>query len=507
MKTIAPSLRYPQRKKLWVTLFSAVTLLSACTMGPDYQRPDQTQLNLPAHYAGAPAQLSSAAVEREWWKIFADQDLNQLVSTALFNNTDLRQAAARVEQSNAVLDEIAGALYPEVHATANTTRSRASQVSGTLPPGSPYLRNSRNIGLSTSFELDFWGRLRRAKEGARDSALATQYGQANVEISLIKSVVNNYFLLRALDAEILVTEDTLKTREQGIKIAQGRLQAGLASGLDVEQAKGAHAAAVVQLTTLRRQRGTTANLLAQLSGQLGLEIPPSQAKDLPVLPQTPVGLPSDLLNARPDVMQAEATLAAANANIGYAKAALFPAISLTGNFGRQSQQMGDLFSNAAKVWSIGPYLDLPLFDAGIRLARVDQANAQQKQALEAYIGTLRTAFTEVRDGLVSAEALSQAEDALIAQSQAAQKALQLAEARYRSGFSAYLTLLDAQRTANDATLALIATRQARLANSVNLYAALGGGWKPADDTFLTGNIAAASSDKSESAPKNEQTFP
>ncbi len=486
MNKLRKSVMGPRFKTL-LPILSLSTLLGACAVGPDYERPSVQSMGLPTSYqTQAASQTNTAAIERAWWTTLNDNVLNGLIEAALQNNTDLRRAAANIEYAQAAYQEATGALYPSVHGSANNTRSRASQASSTLPPGSPSLRNSRSVALSSNFEIDFWGKLRRARESAQESLLATEYARDNLELGLVKNITNNYILLRSLDAQISITENTIQTRQKSTQIVQGRQKAGLASGLDMAQAEGAEAAAHTLVANLRKERSSTLHRLALLSGQLDLDIPPGKLDDLPLPPPPPVGLPSELLNARPDIKQAEALLASANAQIGVAKAALFPSISLTGNFGRQSQEMSQLFTNSAKFWSFGPSLDLAIFDAGIRLARIDQANAAQKQALESYIGSIRTAFTEVRDNLATGEELANIETSSQAQMKAAERALELAQARYQAGFSPYISVLDAQRTANDAALALLAARQNQLSNAVNLYAVLGGGWqnksKPSTDT-------------------------
>jgi multidrug efflux system outer membrane protein len=448
-------------------------LLAGCALGPDYRRPEAA---LPGQFAEAPASEPGPAIQRNWWMQFNDPVLDELVAKALAANTDVQAAAARVEEADAVLRETGGALFPEVDLGANAKRSRSSTVAGTLPSGSEPLRNNFNSALSTSFELDFWGKLRRASEAARAQALGTRYGRDTVELTLVGNIVRGYLTLRALDAQLAVSRASLDSREASLRITRSRLQGGLASELDVRQAEAASAALRAQIATLGEQRATTEHLLARLTGQLDLALAPADLRQLPALPLPPAGLPSALLEERPDVRQAEASLVAANASIGVAKAALFPSITLTGSFGSESKDLSDLFSSAARIWSLGLGLDLPIFDAGKRAARLDQASAQQKQALAAYIGAVRGAFTEVRDALAAVSQRREADQALQQQVAASTRALELAEARYRAGYSAYIEVLDAQRTANDAALSLIANRQSSLSAAVDLYAALGGGW-------------------------------
>ncbi len=465
----------PSRPVL-ATLVSAL-LLSGCMTGQDYVRPT---VALPERYAAAQDAVRDvapgAAVARGWWKQFNDEQLNALVERALVENTSVQRAAARIEQADGVLREVGAALFPDVGLGAAASRSRISGVGAPVPAGAPLYRKNFQTSISTSFELDFWGKLRRASEAARAQALGTRYAKDTVELTLVSQLVGSYLNLRALDAQLALSRDTLATRRDNADILRARAQRGLASDLEVEQARGAVAAIEAQIADLARSRGIAENQLGLLTGQLDLAIAPGDLRNLPLPPLPPAGLPSSLLDARPDIRQAEAELASANAQIGVAKAALYPSISLTGNYGSQSRELSDLFSGPANIWSLGIGLDLPLFDAGKRSARVDQASAQQKQALAGYIAAVRSAFTDVRDALVASAQYAHGATALQAQVDAATRSLALAQKRYDAGYSRYLEVLDAQRTANEASLALVRTRQAQLAEVVNLYAALGGGW-------------------------------
>jgi outer membrane protein, multidrug efflux system len=447
--------------------------LSGCMVGPDYLRPDTT---LPDSYgARLPAQ-PGAAVARGWWKHFNDDTLDALIERALADNTDVQRAAARIEQADAVLREAGAALLPEVGLGAAAGRTRSSGVAAPVQQGASLYRNNFQTSLSTSFELDFWGKLRRASEAARALALGTRYAKDTVELTLVSQLIGNYLNLRALDAQLALSRDTLATRRQNVDILRARAQRGLSTELEFQQALGAVAAIDAQVADLTRNRQLAQNQLGLLTGQLDLAIAPGDLRGMPLPPLPPSGLPSSLLDARPDVRQAEADLAAANAQIGVAKAALYPSISLTGSYGTQSRELSDLFSGPANIWSLGIGLDLPLFDAGKRSARVDQASAQQKQALAGYVAAVRGAFTDVRDALVGVEQYASSINALQAQADAATRSLEFAQKRYDAGYSRYLEVLDAQRTANDASLALVRARQGQMVEVVNLYAALGGGW-------------------------------
>lgn len=451
---------------------ACAALLSGCMVGPDYVRPS---VDLPAQY-GATDTAAPAAVARGWWKQFNDDTLNALVDQALADNSDVQRAAARIEQADALLREAGAALFPDVGLEAGASRSRISGVGAPIPAGAPLYRKNFQTAIATSFELDFWGKLRRASEAARAQALGTRYAKDTVELTLVSQVTGNYLNLRALDAQLALSRDTLATRRENADILRTRVARGLTNELELQQALGAQAQIEAQIADLSRSRALVENQLALLTGRLGQQIAPGDLRSLPLPPLPPAGLPSSLLDARPDVRQAESELASANALIGVAKAALYPSISLTGNYGSQSRELSDLFSGPSNIWSLGLSLDLPLFDGGRRSARVDQASAQQKQALAGYVSAIRNAFTDVRDALVSAEQYALSVEALQKQADAAARSLQLAQKRYDAGYSRYLEVLDAQRTANEASLALVRSRQGQLAEVVNLYAALGGGW-------------------------------
>jgi multidrug efflux system outer membrane protein len=453
-----------------------LAVLTGCAVGPDYHRPE---VDLPAQYAeAAKTDKHATTATREWWKLFNDPLLDDLVSRAFARNYDLQQAAARIEEATGVMREAGAAQYPEVDLGAVGTRSRMSQLTANPPPSSyQIITRDYKPQLSSAFELDFWGKLRRASEAARAQALGSEYGKGVVELTLAGSVAQTYLALRSLDAQIAVSQETLTARSDSFDITNARFSSGLASGLDVEQSRGAKAAAEAQIADLRQQRALAEHQLAVLTATPDLVIPAGDLRGLPVPPLPPAGLPSDLLEARPDIRAAEQQLIAANARIGVAKAALFPTISLTGNAGSESGALADLFKSGAGIWGLGVGLNFPIFAAGKYSARVDQASAQQKQVLAAYQQAILNGFREVRDALSTTTQRAVGETALDTQRQAAVEALRLANVRYASGYSPYLEVLDAQRTANDATLAYIRNRQSRLATAVDLFKALGGGWR------------------------------
>jgi multidrug efflux system outer membrane protein len=383
-----------------------------------------------------------------------------------------------VREAEAVLRETGAAFYPEVTGAYSAARNRVSERT-TPPPQAtfPLERSQHSLTASTSFELDFWGRFARAGEAAQAALLGSRFSYDVVELSLAGAIAQAYFALRSLDAQITVLDATLKVRQDSLNIAKARAEAGLASELDVHQAQGALSDALAQRREAGRNRALVERQIAQLAGRLDLKLAPADLFSLPLPPTPPPGLPSALLDRRPDIRSAEETLVAANAQIGVARAALFPTVSLTGALGAQSAELSNLLSSGAGIWSLGFGLALPIFDAGRREARVEQAEARREQALASYQRSIETAFREVSDALVNVEQSTGTEADLMARLEAARNALELSTLRYESGYSPYLEVLDAQRTANEAELAFVRNRQARLAFSVDLMKALGGGWK------------------------------
>ncbi|NML27603.1 efflux transporter outer membrane subunit [Zoogloea dura] len=450
--------------------------LSGCALGPDYVRPAE-QVGLPAAYTEQAAlpTADTPALAGRWWSLFGDPQLDTLVDQALVSSPDARSAAARIEEGDALLRQVNAALLPQVDANAGVSRSRTILPNANPPSG--LVRTTDKLGLSTSFELDIWGKLRRASEAARAQALGTRYASETVSLSLAASVTQAYLNLRAIDAQLLAVRDSVSSQARSTQLARIRFDSGYVSQLDVQQAEGALATYTAAQLQLEKSRALAENLIGLLVGQPGLRIAAGDLARLPVPPVPPTGLPSALLEGRPDVRKAETDLIAANAKIGVAKAALFPSITLTGSYGRESRELSDLFSPAAMVWSVGAGLTQPIFEGGRLRAQVDQISAQQKQSLESYRKTVQTAFREVNDALVAVRFNGEAEDAYSTALKAAQSALKLAQARYDSGYSPFLEVLSAQRTANDATVAWVQNRQARLSSSVDLFKALGGGWQ------------------------------
>ena len=450
---------------------AAIGLIGGCAVGPDYQRP---QAPLPQQFAAANS-ASQQQMQARWWQQFNDPQLNQLVADALEHNTDVQRALARVEETDALLREATATLWPQLDLQAGGSRSRVS-TTGANPVTTPVRNNFRGV-FSTSYELDFWGKARRAEEVARAQSQASRFAREALNLTLAGSVVQGYLTLRAQDAQIQTLQSSLASRQQALDLTSRRARGGVAAELDVQQATLSVANLQRQLLALQQQRAMTEQQLGLLSGKPGQGIAAGDLRSLPQPATPPAGLPSQLLESRPDVRQAEAELIAANARIGVAKAALFPSISLTGNYGGESQELGDLLKAGSRIWSAGIGLNLPLFDFGKLAARTDQVTAQQKQVLAGYQRAVQNAFVDVNNALIRLRGAADSEAAAQQAADAAGKSLQLAELRYKSGYSAFLEVLVAQGNANDAALALIQEKRDRLLATVELYKALGGGWQ------------------------------
>jgi multidrug efflux system outer membrane protein len=468
-----------------LTALAVSALLAGCAVGPDYKRP---AAGLPAAYPGAAqtaaGQTPAAPIAADWWTLYNDDTLNGLVSGALHNNVDLQRAVAQIEQAQAVLEETSSALFPEVDLNASSSRSRISGLNAQpIFAGQPQISTANRLSLSTAFELDFWGKLRRGSESARAEVLSSRYARDVTALSLAGTVSQSYFTLRSLDAQIEVSKNTLKIRNESLEMVKNRSAGGLATELDLNQAQASRADAALQLRDQQRQRALVEHQLAVLTGKLDLSIPPGDLDHLPVPASPPVGLPSSLVQRRPDVQQAEQALIAANANIGVAKADQLPTFSLTGEFGGSSRALSDILKAGARIWSVGLAGVLPVIDSGKYKARTRQAEALRDQALADYRKSLQTAFQEVADALTNVSQTREAAADIDVKLKAARNALRLSDIRYKAGYSAYLEVLDAERTANDAALQLVQNRQALLSYSVDLMKALGGGWSPGDSAL------------------------
>ena len=460
--------------KHFLFFFILINLISCTLIGPDYKRPE---INLPNTYHQESNKENVVTDLNNWWKLYEDPLLNELIDKALIKNTDINAAIARLEEADAYLKQVGAALIPSVDLTSQANRTKATE-NGTVPSSfvKPYRKNF-NVQLGTSFELDFWGRLRRAKESARAEYISSQYSKDTVILSLQSTLVSNYLLLRSIDSQIFMLKDNVGYRKENVELTRKRLESGLISALDMHQSEAALNNLSAQLSDLVRQREIISNQLILLTGDMNLNIAESKLDSLITPPIPPANMPSSLLELRPDIKEAEQIMIAANANIGVAKAALFPNIALTANFGRESAELKNIDKTGSNIWGIGLGLTLPIFDAGRTQAKVYQATAKQKEALSYYESSVQNAFKEVNNALVSLKEYTEQENDLKLTQDAAKKAMDIASNRYKAGYSSYLEYLDAQRVYNDASIAYIQKRQLRLMASVELFKSLGGGWQ------------------------------
>lgn len=467
---------------------AAVSLVAGCmTVGPDYQRPGQP---LPDRFLqGTEAGQASTLLEVEWWRRFRDPILDGLVDKALGYNTDIVAAMARIDEADAVYKEAFGGSLPQVDGSGRAQRGR---IQFPLAPEGFVVTNSVTASVAANYEIDFWGRMRRTREAARAGAVGSRHGADVTRMSVAAGVAQAYITLRALDEQIRLAERTLASRDEQLKVIRIQFEGGTASSLDFQQARGLRADAVVQLRELQRQRGVAQTQIALLTGEPGAILTVDGSDDplsrLPVPPVAPPGLPSTLLERRPDIRLAEENLVAANAQIGVAKAAMLPSISLTGGLGGQSQTLASLFDASNRIWNIGFGLGLPIFNGGALAARTEQAEARKRQLIAAYQGAIQHAFKEVSDALVSASAAQVSEGDVAERAQAAKEAAGLAKDRYEGGYSAYIESLDAERTLFAAQQQVIVNRQARLTYAVDLYRAMAGGWSDRADAAVPGDI-------------------
>ena len=445
-------------------------LLGGCTLGPDYVRPE-----LPKAEVFPAAGKGGAAVRAEWWKSLGDPELDALVAKALAANADLRVAVGRVEQAAAVLGETEGAALPQVDAVGGVNASKLSEgaYNQNLATTGRH-RTSARGGLSTSFELDFWGKLRRAEESARAQLLGAREARRMVELSVGASVVRAYAALRAADAQSLAAQEVFAARDEEAAIIAKRAAVGAAGPQEIAQAEVARSAAVTALADARRTRAAAEHLLGMLTGQPALTIVARRQDGLRLPAPVAPGLPADLLASRPDVVAAEQVLVAANARIGYVKAARFPSFTLTGAIGSESRELNALFDGATATSSLGVDLRYPLFDFGRGAARVEGAVAEQHQAAAAYEKAFLNACREVRDALVDVRETAASASAAARRALAAEDAYRIATVRSREGQAGPMELLAARRLRAESQVAVAKVRQDRLAAQVDLVRALGG---------------------------------
>jgi multidrug efflux system outer membrane protein len=468
-------------RRLTLSAVGAI-LCVGCTVGPNYNRP---AVAVPASFR-APEPLTpdqgDSLANLKWFDVFKDEQLQSLIRTALQHNFDLRVAMARVEEARAGLGIVRSNQFPQFGAQGGVDINRLSRDGATPIPTELLSSQNRNFGSASlgllSYEIDIWGKLRRATESARASLLSAEENRKAVVTTLISDVATAYLTLRELDYTREISERTLRTREQSLELTQSRQQGGVSTLLDFRQAQQLVDTAAQTIPVIQQQIEQTENQIRLLLGDSpGTVVRGKDFMSQGLPPAVPPGLPSELLERRPDIRAAEDNLIAANAQIGVAKAQYFPTLSLSGALGGQSTQLAALFAGPNTIWSLAPQVTQPIFTAGRLKSNVRLAQAQTEEALVQYEKTVQTAFYEVSNGLIAHQRVRESREEQEALVEALQDRLRLAYIRYRGGVDTQLDALDADRDLFTAELDLAAIRLNESLTVVQLYKALGGGWQ------------------------------
>jgi multidrug efflux system outer membrane protein len=456
-----------------ITWTTGLLLLAGCAIGPDYRRPEITA---PPAWQVDTKQAQDTA-NTAWWEQFHDPALNGLIATALKENYDLRAATARVEEFYGRYGATRADLFPQIGYGASGARVQATEK-GPIPitSGTRSLYNSYEAQFSASWEIDLWGKLRRATEAAKADLMAAEDVRSGVILSLVTSVATAYVDLRSLDRQLEIARQTAKSREESVKLFQLRFDGGNISEMELSQVKSEYYVALAAIPDLEKRVRQQENLISLLTGTNPGPIGRGKTINDIALPAVPAGLPSDLLVRRPDIRQAEQQLIAANARIGVAKAQYFPTISLTGLFGSASTELSDLFSGPAKTWNYAGALAGPIFTAGKIKGTVKAAQAIQQEALFFYEQAVRNGFREFEDALIDQDRTRLQLNAQAKQVEALATYARLARLRYENGYTSYIEVLDAERSLFNSQISYAQTQDTLLRALINLYRTSGGGW-------------------------------
>ena len=458
--------------RIFCAIFLA--LLTGCvTVGPDYKRP---AVDTPPAWRFEEKEARDLA-DTAWWEQFNDPVLNSLIATAFQENKDLLIATGRIEEFFGRYFSTRGDQFPSAGGDADAFRQRLSEKNTVQPiDGRNNSFNFYEAFLGASWEIDFWGKFRRATEAARGELLATEEARRTVVLTLVSAVAAAYVDIRVLDKQLDITQRTAESRKGTLDLFQLRLQNGIISEVDLSQAESEYEDALARIPDIERAIGQTENALSVLLGRNPGAIPRGLTIDKLVLPTVPAGVPSELLERRPDIRQAEQLLIAANARIGVAKSLYFPTISLTGAFGTASTSLSNLFTAGSRAWDFGIPLSVPLFTAGRIGGEVKAAEAAQKQAVYSYQQTIQNAFREVEDALIDRRKSGQRLEALGRQLKALNNYARLARYRYDEGYTSYLEVLDAERSLFNIELTHTSSQNALFRSLIGIYKAMGGGW-------------------------------
>ncbi len=463
------------RRSHLLTLFIVTVALFGCMMGPNYKRPE---VESPQIWRFEDKEAKDVA-NTAWWDQFNDPVLNDLILTALKENKDVKIAAAKVEQFIGQYGTTRAALFPQINAGAEYGRERVSELTGTTPlenVGASPTFNSSQLFLNASWEIDLWGKLRRATEAARADLLSTEEARRTVILTLVTSVASTYIDLRDLDKQLEIARQTAKSREESYNLFKLRFEGGVISELELNQVKSEYEQALSTIPQFEKSIAQTENSLSILLGRNPGAIARGKTIDQLTLPAVPSGLPSDILTNRPDIRQAEQNLISANANIGVAKSLYFPSISLTGLLGLASNDLSDLFKGPAKNWSWAVPASMPIFTAGNIAGQVKSAEATQQQALVNYEKSIQEAFREVDDALIDQKKSREQIEAQGRQVASLRDYARIARLRYDNGYTSYIEVLDAERSLFNAELSYAQTQGTLFLALVNIYKSMGGGW-------------------------------
>jgi len=469
------------RTPFYIGIAVAAVMLAGCTVGPNYKRP---QVAVPENFRAPeplPESQGASLADLKWFEVYRDPQLDDLIKVALVENYDLRDAVARVDEARANLGITRSNQFPQLSASGSMNLTRISRGAYSIPESIPINQNI-NYGAAAlnllSFQIDLWGQLRRATEAARANLLNADWNRKTVITTVVSQVATDYFELLELDSELRISQSTLVSRQESLKLTQDREEHGIATELDVRQAEQLVESAAESIPQLKQQIEQTEDQVSLLLGKnpRSIERARSFSADY-VTPEVPAGLPSAVLERRPDIRAAEQAMVAANANIGVAKAAYFPQISLTGSIGGQSSALATLFSGPNAAWSFVPQVTQPIFTAGRIKNQVRLAEAQRRDAQIAYEKSISTAFQEVSDALIAHQRTreSRVEQQKLVVALEVRK--RLAYRRYEGGVDTQLNALDADRDLLSAELTLEQIRYGEIVSMVQLYNALGGGWQ------------------------------
>ncbi|MFO7619828.1 MAG: efflux transporter outer membrane subunit [Bacteroidales bacterium] len=459
-------------KRILIGIF--MTLLTGCmTLGPDYQRPD---IDMPDSWRFEEKEAREMA-NTTWWEHFNDPVLNGLVETALNENNDVLIATARVEEFFGRYFSVRGDRFPFIDAAGSASREGVTENGPTpVPPGTDTTFDYYQAFLRGQWELDFWGKFRRANEAARAELISTEEARRTVVLTLVSAVASAYVEILALDKQLDITKRTAETRRQTLDLFQLQFDNGIIAEINVSQAEAEYQDALARIPEIELAVARLENALSVLLGRNPGPIPRGVGIDGFILPEVPSGLPSDLLERRPDIRAAEQALIAANARIGVAKSLYFPTISLTGAFGAVSNDLSDLFTGKSQAWNVGVPVNIPIFTAGRIGGEVKGTEAFQKQTLYNYIQTVQNALREVDDALVLRLKSGQRLQNLANQVKALKNYARLARMRYDEGYTSYLEVLDAERSLFLVELSYTESQNTLLRSLIDIYKSMGGGW-------------------------------